>query len=71
MATEELGSMLDFFLLTHRRSFMAEILVERMPLIAKMPAACTLHSPSSSPVFSSAQISSPMPRLQTRRQPCD
>ena len=29
--------MLDFFLLTHQRSSMAEILVERMPLIVKMP----------------------------------
>ena len=37
MATEELGSMLDFFLLTHQRSSIAEILVERMPLIVKMP----------------------------------
>jgi len=45
MATEELGSMLDFFLLTHQRSSTAEILVERMPLIAKMPAACTLAQP--------------------------
>ena len=36
-ATEELGSMLDFFLLTHQRSSTAEILVERMPLIVKMP----------------------------------
>ena len=29
--------MLDFFLLTHQRSSMVEILVERMPLIVKMP----------------------------------
>ena len=57
--------MLDFFLLTHQRSSIAEILVER---IDKMLG---VHSPSSSPMFSSAQISSPMPRLQTRRQPCD
>ena len=43
MATEELGSMLDFFLLTHQRSSIAEILVKR---IDKMPG---MHSP---PLFS-------------------
>ena len=65
MATEELGSMLDFFLLTHQRSSIAEILVKRIDKMLGM------QSPFSSPMFSSAQISSPMPRLQTRRQPCD
>ena len=39
MATEELGSMLDFFLLTHRRSFMAEILVERIGKMLGMHTA--------------------------------